>query len=209
MDEINACFISYRHTGIDSQKFIQAFVRELRQQLELWLPNAQVYFDENGLKVGAMYNEELAYELCRSACMVMFFLPLHFDINHPYCAMEYKAMLELEQLRLGSGVSDLQNKGLIFPVIYRGLDDLPNEIKSCRNYLNFEHLIHERDFKRRECHAQLKTLSQQISDRYRVLTNAGMVQPEPCKQFSFPDLDTIKPWLESVSPMKAFAMPGH
>jgi len=209
MDSINACFISYRHTGVDSQKFVQAFVRELKRQLQLWLPNAQMYFDENGLKIGDKFNEELAYELCRSACMVMFFLPLHFDINHPYCAKEYRAMLDLEKQRLGAGISDLHNKGLIFPVVYRGVDDLPEEIKSCRHFLNFEHLIHERDFKRRDCHEDLCTLSKQIYDRYRVLTNAGLVQPEPCKAFKFPELETIRPWLEGISPIKAFAMPGY
>ncbi|ADW17328.1 hypothetical protein Despr_1157 [Desulfobulbus propionicus DSM 2032] len=209
MDSINACFISYRHTGADSQQFVQAFVHELKRQLQLWLPNAPVYFDEKGLKVGDQFNEELAFELCRSACMVMFFLPLHFDINHPYCAREYKAMLELEKQRLGAGVADLQNKGLIFPVVYRGADDLPEEIKTCRHYLNFEHLIHERDFKRRECHQELYALSKQISDRYRALTNAGLIQAEPCKSFKFPDLEAIRPWLEGISPIKAFAMPGH
>jgi TIR domain len=209
MDPVNACFISYRHTDKDAQQFVKAFVRRLKKQLNLWLPNARVYFDEEGLKVGDMYKEELAFELCRSACMVMFFVPLHFDVNHPYCALEYKAMLELEGQRLGQGVADLQNKGLIFPVVYRGLEDLPREIKDCRNYLNFEHLILESDFKKRDCHAELMKLSKQIYDRYRSLTNAGLVQPAPCKQFRFPELGTIKDWLEGVAPVRAFTMPGH
>lgn len=209
MRHTNACFISYRHTNPDSQKFVRAFVREFKTQLGLLLPNAPVYFDEEGLKVGALYNEELANELCRSACMVIFFLPLHFDINHPYCAMEYQAMLELEKQRLGLGVEDLQNKGLIFPVVYRGLVDLPQEIKDRRNYLNFEHLINERDFKRRECHGELKKLANQIYSRYRLLTNADILRPEPCDAFRFPELATIMPWLKSVSPVKALSMPGY
>ena len=209
MDPINACFISYRHTDADSQLFVKAFVRQLRKQLNLWLPNAPVYFDEAGLKVGDLYNEELADELCRSVCMVMFFLPLHFDTNHPYCALEYKAMLDLEQKRLGQGVADLRNKGLIFPVVYRGLDDLPAEIKDTRNYENFEHLCVESDFEQRDCQARLMELSKQIYIRYRALANANLIRSDECKQFRFPDRASIRPWLEGVSPIRAFGMPGH
>jgi TIR domain len=209
MSHINACFISYRHTNADSQKYVQAFVKQLGKQLGLLLPNAPLFFDEEGLKVGDLYNEELAGELCRSACMVMFFLPLHFDINHPYCAREYHAMLDLEKQRLGVGVADLKNKGLIFPVVYRGLADLPEEIKTRRNYLNFEHFIDEREFQCRACHRELKTLADQIATRYRALTQADILQVEPCEDFRFPDLEVIRPWLETVSPIKAFSMPGY
>ena len=209
MNPINACFISYRHTSEDSQKFVRAFVREFRKQLGLMLPNAPVFFDESGLKVGDLYNEELANELCRSACMVIFFLPHHFDINHTYCALEYKAMLELEKQRLGHEIDGLHNKGLIFPVVYRGLSDLPAEIKASRNYPNLQPLIHERDFRRRECHKDLRTLADQVSDRYRTMTNAGIIKPEPCMDFRFPQIETIREWLEKVSPVKAFSMPGY
>ena len=209
MDPINACFISYRHTDADSQLFVKAFVRQLKKQLHLWLPNARVYFDEEGLKVGDQYNEELAHELCRSACMVMFFLPLHFDVNHPYCAMEYRAMLELEQRRLGQGLTDLRNKGLIFPVVYRGLADLPQEIRDSRNYENFEHLYLETDFEQRDCHARLAELSKEIYGRYRALVNANLIHQDECEQFRFPNLDAIRGWLESVSPICAFQMPRH
>lgn len=208
MDLTNACFISYRRTGPDSQQFVKAFVRQLRKQLNLWLPNARVYFDEEGLKVGDQYNEELAYELCRSACMVMFFLPLHFDTSHPYCAMEYKAMLDLERTRLGQGVADLRGKGLIFPVVYRGLKDLPAEITDSRNYENFEHLVRETDFQRRECQARLRLLSEQIYERFRALTNARLIKPDDCRTFRFPDASAVRGWLEGVSPIQ-FPMPGH
>jgi hypothetical protein len=71
-------------------------------------------FDEKALKVGDQYNQELAFQLCRSACMVMFFSPLHFDVQHPYCALEYQAVLDLERQRLGTAEADLRNKGSIF-----------------------------------------------------------------------------------------------
>ena len=209
MNHINACFISYRHTDAASHQFVQAFVKQLEKQLHLWLPNANVFFDKDGLQVGDLFNEKLADELCRSACMVMFFLPLHFDCNHPYCAMEYKAMLELEKNRLGQSVDDLRNKGLIFPVVYRGADYLPAEIKDHRQYEDFQHLIVEADFERPDCHARLMKLSEAIFNRYTALTKSGVIKSDECKLFRFPSKDEIKDWLEEVSPIQTFTMPGH
>src|SRR5687768_8383076 len=111
MKHINACFVSYRHTNdSDAHSYVKAFVRQLRKHLKWWLPNSPVFFDEDGLKVGDHFSEELAFQLCRSASMVMFFSPLHFDILHPYCALEYQAMLCLEEQRLGQAAPDLRNK---------------------------------------------------------------------------------------------------
>ncbi|MCJ7602816.1 MAG: toll/interleukin-1 receptor domain-containing protein [Desulfobulbaceae bacterium] len=75
MKPVNACFISYRHTNDpDAHQFVMAFVRQLKKQLGWWLPGVPIFFDEKGLNVGDQYNEELAYQLCHSACMVLFFL---------------------------------------------------------------------------------------------------------------------------------------
>src|SRR6516162_4199307 len=173
MGDVNACFISYRHTDDpDAHAFVKAFVRQLRKQLKWWLPNAPVFFDEEGLKVGDQYNEELAYQLCRSACMVMFFSPLHFDVLHPYCALEYHAMLELEKRRIGPAIVDLNNKGLIFPVVFRGVDCLPAEISCSRGYENFDYIVVESDFEQRECQKRLMEMASQIYLRYKALSNA-------------------------------------
>ncbi|MCG2748545.1 MAG: toll/interleukin-1 receptor domain-containing protein [Desulfobulbaceae bacterium] len=186
-----------------------AFVRQLNKQLKCWLPGFPVYFDEKGLNVGDQYNEELAYQLCHSACMVLFFSPLHFDPCHPYCALEYHAMLKLEERRLGQAVDDLRNKGLIFPVVFRGENCLPEEIRAKRHYENLDHITVEADFAKRDCQARLKGLAEQIFYRYRALHNAGIFQNEDCGKFRFPDLATIQPWLESVAPMCISPMPGH
>ncbi|MDS4059807.1 MAG: toll/interleukin-1 receptor domain-containing protein [Candidatus Contendobacter sp.] len=209
-DNINACFISYRHTNDpDAHCFVKAFVRQLRKQLAWWLPNAPVFFDEEGLKVGDQFNQELAYQLCRSACMVMFFSPLHFDVYHPYCALEYKAMLELEQRRLGHVVDDLRNKGLIFPVVFRGLDCLPVEIKDQRNYENLDHIIVESDFEQRDCQQRLNELAKQIFRRYMALHQAGVFANNDCVQFCFPAKAAVMPWLERISQIRLFVTPGH
>jgi len=63
MNNINACFVSYRHTADpDAHALVTAFVRQLKKQLMWWLPNSKVYFDENALKVGDQYNKELALQ---------------------------------------------------------------------------------------------------------------------------------------------------
>lgn len=209
MSDINACFISYRHTDDeDAHAFVQAFVRQLRKQLKWLLPNAPVFFDEEGIKIGDLFDEKLAVELCKSACMVIFFSPLHFDVHHPYCALEYRAMLSLEEQRLGQAVADLRNKGLIFPVVFRGLECLPQEIRS-REYVNFDHIVVETDFEERKCQEHLKDLASQIYSRYVELINAGAFEAIDCQQFRFPNKMEIKEWLIKVSQIRVFNMPGH
>jgi hypothetical protein len=209
MNEFNACFISYRHTGDpEAHKFVQCFVKILKKQLAFCLPNVPIYFDEDGSKVGDFYNEEIAYQLCRSACMVMFFSLCHFDLGHPYCAFEYKAMLDLEQRRLGETEKDLRNKGLIFPIVFRGLEYLPSEIAGSRHYENFDHIVTELDFEQRDCQAKIKNLCYEICKRYIGLWNAGVLHNHDCKEFRFPNKDDIMPWIEAVAPLK-LSMPGR
>lgn len=67
MEPIYSCFVSYRHTGdAGADKFVRAFVDQLKKQIALFLPKIPIFFDEDGLKVGDQYNEELAYSLCRA-----------------------------------------------------------------------------------------------------------------------------------------------
>jgi hypothetical protein len=210
MNSINASFVSYRHTDDpDSHAFVKAFVRQLRKQLKWFMPNAPIYFDEEGLKVGDQYSGELAYQLCRSASMVLFFSPLHFDVQHPYCAIEYQAMLRLETQRLGVAAMDLRNKGLIFPVVFRGLNYLPPEIINSRNYENFDSVVVETDFERRDCQKRLMGLAEQIFLRYKSLINAGAFELSDCTQFTFPDKLTIRDWLDQVTQIQWPRMPGH
>src|SRR5437899_821033 len=124
----NSCFVSYRRMDDeDADAFVRAFVKQLRKQVKLYLPNNPLFFDEQGLAPGDLL-AKLGPELCWSASMVIFFLPLHFDIDHPWCALEYKAMLLLEQERLARLDATLRNQGLIFPVIFRGRDLVPDEL---------------------------------------------------------------------------------
>jgi hypothetical protein len=208
MEPVNACFISYRHTGDpDADKFVQAFYAQLKKQVAICMPGVPIFFDEKGLKIGDKFNQEIAYQLCRSACMVLVYSPLYFDNNHPYCALEYLAMLDLEKRRLGTIANDLRNKGLIFPVVIRGLEDLPDEIKGQRQFEKFDHIVHESQFEELECLKCLKALAEEIWKRYRELHNSN-VFPSDCSKFSFPDKSSIADWLYTVAPLHD-KMPGY
>lgn len=199
-DKINACFISYRHTGVpDAHKYVQSFYDILKTQLALFLPNPSIYFDENGLKVGDLYNDELAYELCQSTSMVMLFSPSHFDPKHPYCAQEYHAMRNLEESRLKALEREQQNSGLIFPIVIRGWDYLPKEIVDNRQCENFQHIIRPSDFKKVESLKKIMILCDLIEKRYSACINAGVFTNCDCKKFRFPNKEEIMPWLEKNS----------
>ncbi|MGP0591905.1 toll/interleukin-1 receptor domain-containing protein [Nitrospira sp. T9] len=210
-DKINACFISYRHTdNPDSHKFVQLFVQNLRKHLTWYLPNNPIYFDEDGSKIGDQFNEELAYQLCRSSSMIMFFSPNHFDPKHPYCAQEYHAMLKLEQKRLNTLGNDLRNCGLIFPVIFRGLSYLPEEIANFRQYENFETIVVESDLRKRKFQEKINALCQSILERHNAALRTKAFDVCDCTTFRFPPSEEIMPWLEMVSPLNLPPqMPGR
>ena len=196
---IHACFISYRHPGDpDADKYVQAFVKELKKHLAWYLPNPSVFLDSEHLGVGDFFDPKLADALFHSACLVIFFSPCHFDPNHPYCAMEYKAMLDLEQKRFG-GKIDLQNQGLIFPVVFRGSVHLPEEIR-CRQFEDFEDVLMYEDFEKKKS-KEIERLAKRIWDCYRELYNAGAFANPDCTQFRFPDKKEIMQWINEVTPL--------
>ena len=201
-NNINACFISYRHPGDPgADRYVQAFVEQLKTHLALYLPNPSVFFDQKRLGVGDFFDPKLAYELCRSACMIIFFSPCHFDPNHPYCAMEYKAMVELEKRRLYGGKVGLQHQGLIFPIVFRGSLHLPKEICD-RKFESFENVMKWQDFQQRKYKIIIDKLANRVFDCYRELDQANVFDDIDCTQFCFPDKDDIMPWINEVAPLR-------
>jgi hypothetical protein len=75
VEPANSCFVSYRRMDDeDADAFVRAFVRQLRKQAKLYLPNNPLFFDEQGLQPGDLL-DKLGPALSRSASMVIFFLP--------------------------------------------------------------------------------------------------------------------------------------
>lgn len=213
VEKINACFISYRHPGDKgADKYVQVFVEKLRKELRFLYPQAEIFFDEDRLGIGDFFNTKLAHAICCSACMVIFYSPCYFDPQHPYCAMEYRAMLDLETARKENlkkiGMSELQNEGLIFPVVFRGSEYLPDEIKSSRQFENLEEIILcEADFNKRRCLAIIKNLAKRIFKCYRALHKANCFANIDCTEFKLPEKDTIMPWINEVAALPN--MPGR
>ena len=127
---------------------------------------------------------------------------------HPYCALEYHAMLELERRRLGKHNLDLRNKGLIFPSVFRGLDFLPGEIRTSRNYINFDNILVESDFEHPDNQKCFLELAKEIFKRYQEQHNAGIFNSHDCNDFRFPDKSGLGDWLAAVSPFRQFDMPS-
>ena len=135
----NTCFISYRHGGHEhSRKLVESFYQALSGELDLYIRGSRVYLDRERLRGGDFFSQELATQLCRSVCMVLLFDPSYFDLASPYCAREYKAMLDLEEQRRMCCPAGM---GLIIPVIIRGEKLLPDEIKNSRQFYSFEKLL--------------------------------------------------------------------
>src|SRR5688572_5088633 len=128
------CFISYPH----GQKnvlvpFINDFVDGLEK--EIFAQTSKRVFVDKYLEGGDWLDEEIGPNLCKSACMILFYTPLYFATEHIYCARELKAMEDLEQKRMGM-LKD-KGKGLIIPIVLRGEKKFPQTLKSKRLYYDF------------------------------------------------------------------------
>ena len=207
----NVCFISYRHGGQEhSRKLIESFYQTLAGQLDLYIPGSRVYLDARRLRGGDFFDQELASQLCRSVCMILLFNPFYFDLSNPYCAREYRAMVGLEQQRLGllpQGAA--QRKSLIIPVVIRGEESLPEELKRHRQYYSFaKTLLGPADFRQRRCMEHIFKIAGDIFDRYQMFRSAGIDPCSQCDTFQFPTELEIRDWLtEVVAPPQS--MPGR
>jgi hypothetical protein len=195
MSDFNACFVSYRHPNdANAKKFVQTFVDVLTTQLQPNLPNAKIFFDKDGLQVGDIFSDKLAQQLCRSACLVIFYGPRHFDVEYPYCALEYLGMRELEERRRAQMRDYLDQHGLIFPVVFRGFDSLPREIKDNRLCINFDDVTKWDQFKHGQRRDTIDQLARRIYERWTEMERRGIFANHDCSQFRFPG--NVQHWLE-------------
>src|SRR5580704_1260405 len=194
MHEYNACFISYRNPDDpNARQFVQAFVKVLTTQLQMNLPNARVFFDENGLRVGDRISK-IALELCRSACLVICYGPRHFDSTHPWCTMEYLGMRQLEETRQAQMAGYLQGNGLIFPVVFRGSNSLPEEVKT-RKCAEFDDVVAPRQFGTGKQREKIDHLAREIYARWEELERAGIFANHDCSKFQLPEHE-VGGWLQ-------------
>jgi len=198
MPGINACFVSYPHLGDrGAEKFVTKFVEVLRTRLALQCRNKPIFFDEDRLNGGDFIDQKIATELCRSACMVMFFVTHNFDRDHPYCAMEYLAMRDLEAKRLAGLPANLAGAGLIIPVVFKGESHLPAEIKNSRKFHKMSTVQQPRDFARREYVNTFDAIAERIASLHRAQEASRAIHDCDCSGFCLPDKVQVDTWLDT------------
>jgi hypothetical protein len=205
----HAAFISYRHgPGQIKQRFIEEFNRALSGELEL-LRNEKVYVDMARLKGGDLYNEALARALYQSATLVMVYQPNYFDVSHPYCAREYRAMRALEQERL-SLVPDIQERehGLIIPVVLRGRPSLPAELANHRQYQDFsKFMLMDDEISRHPMYSpKVREIAEYIHGRCQCLDDAG-VPFDKLDGFELPHEHETREWIQGLN-LPRLGFPG-
>jgi hypothetical protein len=191
------CFISYVH---GEHALVKGFVNQLKAALEAYLEpyfDEGPYIDEKGLRPGNLFNDVLADAICRSACMIVVYVP-KYD-KHAYCLREYTAMEILEEKRLKVLGHEGRGVGLIIPIILRGRqDDLPVKIRDHIHFCDFSKFsTADADIsKNPEYVSKINDIALYIFDLYKKFEDAGMDMCIDCQTFQMPDEQQIKPWRE-------------
>ena len=208
----NACFISYRHGQHDLIRcFIDDFHTALSSELEPMLGGQPVYLDRERLQGGDFFPRGLARNLYESATMIMVYTPTYFDIEHSYCAKEYKAMEALEAVRLASlGSLSTREHGLIIPVILRGEQHLPTEIKQSRHFYNFDGFLlgGPRISRHHRFAEMMRQIASYVCDRVAELTRLDGELFATADTFCLPTDEDIAPFLSKL-PVFRLPFPGR
>jgi hypothetical protein len=195
----HSCFLSYRH-GQHAIK--ERCIRELHEglagELEL-LRKERVYVDYDRLKGGQFIDPNLARAIYESACMVMVYHPTYFDVEHTYCAREYRAMRALEEQRLALFADGAERaQGLIIPVILRGRDTMPEELSNHRMYEDFSRfMLADVEQSIRAYATQIKRIAEYIHGRCTALEQLE-VEGDP-GAFALPSEEAVRQWLNSIA----------
>jgi len=194
-------------TGAIINQLYSALENEVRQLVDL-----PVCVDHDRLKPGYLYNEALALELCYSVCLVMVYTPTYFDKDHTYCTREFKGMeqLEAERLRRVTLGPEARSRGLIIPVVFRGVTRLPGEISQKRHYEDFEKfaLGEPRLSRHPKFKGRIRVIAEYIAERHETLKSCGADACGECANFQLPSDDDVREWLKTAAP-KPLEFPGH
>ncbi len=123
-----SCFISYPHV---TTHFVEQIKNDLEKEISLLIDDLEVFIDREKLKVANILDKRLAEALCKSVCMILIFTDVYFSTGKPWCAIEYKSMLALEQKRLKLLKEDAKSS-MIIPIIIRSPSKVPEDIKRDR-----------------------------------------------------------------------------
>lgn len=193
---------------------MERFINDLREALAnevVIRTDLDVFVDSERLQGGVFFNEALGQALCSSVCLIVIYTPTYFSKEHPYCALEFKAMekLEEERLKLLQGV-DAGKCGLIIPIILRGEASFPQQIRSqrqCYNFASFK--LRDTELKENPDYDEVvQEIAEYIYQRYQSFQSAPKDPTEICSAFSFPTEDEITQWIEQVT-VRTMPFPGR
>jgi TIR domain len=189
-----ACFISYCH---GQHELVKGFVDQLKTALKAELEtliDEDIYIDDERLKPGHPYNEDLAKAICQSVCMVVVYMPKYE--RHEYCIREFEGMRLLAQKRrqLLGVVNDTRD--FIIPVILRGDDDIPERIRQHTHYANFARfslatpdILHNPEYV-----AEVRKIADVVYEWYKAFENVPADPCAPCTAFTLPPAAEVAPW---------------
>lgn len=203
-----SCFISYRRSG---QTIVDRFVRDLREALSVELApllDLEVFDDTRSISGGEPWEEAIAEALCRSVVMIVVFTPTYLSESHTHGARELQAMLRLEAQRL-QAVGHAGQKGMIIPVVLRGPDLLPNELRERQGY-NFDRFMtgDTKIYRSPGFHRSMREMASFIYEWHEVLRAAPDDLCADCNQFRLPSAEDVRPWLAALATSKPL-LPFH
>ncbi|HTE10741.1 MAG TPA: toll/interleukin-1 receptor domain-containing protein [Chitinophagaceae bacterium] len=195
------CFISFRHFDDEiSEAFIKQFVDCLNGYLTP-LVGVGPFIDYKRMQAGYKLSPAIADAICNSACMIVIWTPQYFTSEHIWCAMEYKAMIDLEKKRLSLLPGGEQFKGLIIPVIYRGSKYYPSKLADQEIYLNFEKfgLYEEVMMKNKKFAEEIEKLADYIADRIDAFRRNNQNPWGSCNGFQLPSENDTKQFIQAIT----------
>jgi TIR domain len=192
-----SCFISYRR---GQELLMKQFIEELKQALKSSLEpffDEGVFIDEEQIRAGDFIDKTLRCALLESSCMILVFTPKYFSEQHNYCAREYKAMRRIEEIR--RRISGHAEHGYIIPIVFRGSDKLPAELKECL-YCDFSQytLVHPGISNSPEYAPEIDKIAQKIYDISEALKSTDQDPCTNCEEFSLPSNSEIEEWLKGI-----------
>jgi len=200
------CFFSYPH--IDDAELMRNFVEKLsealQESLKLYLGKTDFFVDMKRLKPGYIFDETIAAALCQSLCLIAVYVPPYEDRS--YCLREYEAMERLEAVRKAHlNRPELRDKGMIIPVVFRGLpDNLPAKITQRYTYYNLSKFAPKAQslLGNKKYASEIDEIAQTIAELYKAVKNTDMCSD--CDGFTLPATAEIKPWRETLPPEPQF-----
>jgi hypothetical protein len=189
-----ACFISYCHGQHDLIKgFMDQLKTALKSELDALL-DEEVFIDEERLKPGYEYHEELARAICESVCMIVVYSPRY--LRHEYCVREYEAMKRLEDQRRALLGEAAHGRGFIIPIIFRADAEILARVKQHKHYCDFSRFtLATQDMSRNvEYVDEIRKIANVIYEQYKLFR---VIRADPCAaclDFRLPPASEIAPW---------------